>query len=143
MFRGSLSGSGQDNAERVYQPDSDDKNPKKYRETFKNNRAQYYWELSRRMNNTYKCVEKGEYIDPDEMISFDSDGIENIQSLRSELCRIPKKPNAQGLIQLMSKDEMKSRLGIDSPNEADAIMMSLFAPVVHEKAKKIKFKGWN
>jgi len=61
------------------------------------------------------------------MISIDSEGVDNIANLRSEVCRIPKKDNPNGLIQIMSKDDMK-RLEIDSPNESDSIMMSVFKP---------------
>lgn len=129
MFRGSLSGSGQDHADEVYMPREGDKDtdPKTYAETFKNNRAQYYIETARRMYNTYRCVEREEYVDPDDMISFASEGIDNIQGLRSELCRIPRKPNANGLEQIMSKQDM-SKLGIKSPNMSDSVMMSLFKP---------------
>lgn len=130
MFRGSLSGKGQDHADKVYMPQhgDDDTKPKTYAETFKNNRAQYYTELARRCYNTYLCVVKEKYIDPDDMISFDSAGIDNLAGLRSEICRIPKKDNGNGLIQIMNKKEMKA-LEIDSPNESDSIMMSLFKPV--------------
>ena len=98
MFRGSLSGVGQDNAKKIYMPQygDEDTKPKTYAETFKNNRAQYYTDLSMRCYNTYRCVVKGEYVDPDEMISFDSDGIESISELRSEMCRIPSKDNPNG-----------------------------------------------
>jgi len=77
MFKGSLSGKGQDNADKIYQAEYGDKkaNPKTYAETFKNNRAQYYVELANRFYNTYRCVERNEYVDPDEMISLDSEGI--------------------------------------------------------------------
>ena len=131
MFRGSLSGKGQDNAEKIYQPqygDSETK-AKTYAETFKNNRAQFYTDLATRFYNTYRCVVKKEYVDPEEMISLDSDGIDNLPNLRSEVCRIPKKDNPNGLIQIMNKKEMKL-LQIDSPNESDSIMMSLFKPKV-------------
>jgi phage terminase large subunit len=119
-FRGSLSGVGQDDGERVYQE-------KTYAETFKNNRARYYNDLATRFFNTYRAVTKGEYIDPDEMISLDSDGILDMDRLRSELCRIPTKPNANGLIQIMNKQDMKKE-GIASPNMADAIMMTMICP---------------
>ena len=140
MFRGSLSGSGQDNALNVYIPDSGDKDTKakKYLETFKNNRAQYYIDLADKCYNTYKCVVRGEYIDPDDMISFDSDGIENWSDLKSQLCRIPKKPHGGGLIQIMNKQDMK-RLGIESPNEADSVMMSLFRPKAITAKKPMRF----
>ncbi len=139
MFRGSLSGKGQDNAERIYMREFGDKaTHKTYAETFKNNRAQYYVELADRFYNTYRCVVNGDYIDPDEMISLDSDGIDNMALLRSELCRIPRKPNPNGLEQIMNKQEMK-KLDIASPNMADSIMMTLFKPPVKKKRKQLNY----
>jgi len=145
MFRGSLSGSGQDSAESIYMPIDQDKvdvdgerkreKPKTYAETFKNNRSQYYTQLADRFYNNYRCVKKGLYIDPADMISIDSDGVESMESLRSEVCRIPKKPNNTGLIQIMSKQEMK-QLGIESPNMADCIMMNLYQPPVAAPKRK-------
>lgn len=44
--------------------------------------------------------------------------------LRAEICRIPLKPNGNGFIQIMTKEEMK-KLGVPSPNMADSVMMSL------------------
>lgn len=131
IFKGSLSGKGQDNADEVYMPDAEDSHtePKTYAQTFKNNRARFYTELARRAYNTYRCVVKGEYIDPDDMLSIDSDGVDNIESLRAEMCKIPKKKGNNGLIQIMSKQDMKV-LEIDSPNETDSIMMGLFSPSV-------------
>lgn len=148
MFRGSLSGSGQDNATSVYMPtDYDSKKDvqtklKTYAETFRNNRAQYYIELANRFYNTYRCVVKGAFVDPAEMISLNSEGIENMVSLRTQLCRVPRKPNATGLEQIMNKQEMK-RNGIDSPNEGDCIMMLMFKPTQVKKAKKIISTGWS
>jgi len=139
MFRGSLSGIGQDNAKKIYQPQYGDESAKKtYAETFKNNRAQFYTDLATRCYNTYRCVVKGEYVDPDDMISFDSDGIENITRLRSEICHIPKKDNPNGLIQIMNKKEMKL-LGIDSPNDADSVMMCLFKPVIEAVMEPLNY----
>lgn len=140
MFRGSLSGSGQDNASSIYIPDSGDKDTKakKYLETFKNNRAQYYIDLADKCYNTYRCVVRGEYIDPDDMISFASEGIENWADLKSQLCRIPKKPHGGGLIQIMNKQDMK-RLGIESPNEADSVMMAQFRPKAVTTKKPMRF----
>lgn len=126
IFKGSLSGSAQDNADRIYAIDSTGKQTK-YRDSFKNNRAQYYYAMRDRFYNTYRCVVRGEYVDPDEMISIDSDGVDNMDQLRSEICRIPEKPHHGGLYQIMSKDEMKKQ-GIASPNMADSVMMSLWSP---------------
>lgn len=137
-FRGSLSGKAQDNAEKPYlkMDDGKDVKPKKHKDEFLNNRAQYYiGRLGRRMKNTYSCVIKGVYMDPDEMISIDSEGCENIKQLRSELCRIPAKPNGRGLKQVLSKDEMK-KLGIPSPNMGDSVMMTMFEPPIKKKERK-------
>lgn len=141
MFKGSLSGQGQDNATEIYQEEyeNSDAKGKTYAETFKNNRAQYYIRLKDRVFNTYKCVVRGEYVDPDEMISFDSDGIESMELLKSELCRIPEKINNNGLQQIMSKNEMKTN-GIESPNLADSVMMSLFQPPIKETWDPIQYK---
>jgi phage terminase large subunit len=88
----------------------------------KNMRAQYYAELRRRCHNTYRAVEFGEYHDPDDMISFDS-SIACLSQLRSELCRMPIKPNGNGLIELYTKPVMKSQFKLDSPNLGDSVMM--------------------
>lgn len=135
MFRGSLSGKAQDNAKKIYMQTEYDSEKdaqtklKTYAETFKNNRAQYYGVLADRFYNTYRCVIRGEYVDPADMISLNSDGIDNIVSLRTQLCRVPRKPNGTGLQQIMNKVEMKSN-GINSPNEGDSVMMLMFMPTV-------------
>ena len=110
--------------DKIYQKDEADQNRKSYSDTFKNNRSQYYAELARRAYNTYRCVTRNEYVDPDDMVSFDSDGIESWDLLRTELTSIPRKDNPNGLYQIMSKVDMK-KLGVNSPNIADCIMMSL------------------
>ncbi|MBL4753786.1 MAG: phage terminase large subunit [Flavobacteriales bacterium] len=140
-FHGGLSGKGQDMAEKVYLPlDTEGtEKPKTYAETFKNNRAQYYTLLADRMYNTYKCVKRGKYIDPDDMISFDSDGIEDMDSIRSELCAIPRKDNTNDLIQILAKSDMK-KLGISSPNMADAIMMTMRPPKQKPKWGKLDYQ---
>jgi phage terminase large subunit len=141
MFKGSLSGSGQDNADKVFIDPKDKKNDeqKTFSETFKNNRAQYYYHLAQRFYNVYRCVERGEYVDPDQMISIDSDGVEDMELLRSEVCRIPRKENNTGLYQIMSKQDMK-KLGIPSPNIADCLMMSLWGPKVKRQRKALPSK---
>ncbi len=141
MFKGGLSGKGQDNADKIYQAEygSRKNNPKTYADTFKNNRAQYYIRLADRFYNTYRCVVRGEYVAPDDMISIDSEGVENMEALRSELCRIPRKvDNDNGLEQLLSKKEMKT-MDIDSPNMADTVMMTLFMPTMKKKRKELKY----
>lgn len=141
MFRGSLGGAAQDRADSPYAPLGDDgtssnnesvegkRQPKTFARTFKNNRAQYYKTLAERMFNTWRCVVRGEYVDPDVMLSIASDGVENMQQLRAEVCRVPVKPNANGLIQIMSKEDMRRQSPpIASPNMADAVMMTMVSP---------------
>jgi phage terminase large subunit len=118
----------------IYQ-DGVSENKKTNKQTFKNKRAQYYWDLRDRCYKTYQAVVKGKYIDPDELISFSSE-IEDIDILRAEVCRIPKKPNGAGLIQIMTKKEMLA-MEIESPNMADSVMMNLSAQVVEERNEQI------
>ena len=134
MFRGS---SGAENPDEMYlEPgvDKKDQDRKTNKQTFKNLRAQRYWMLRDRIYNTYLAVNKGQYIDPDNLLSFSS-GIENFHTLRSEICRIPRKPNPNGLIQIMTKIEMKKLLKIESPNIADSVMMSLISKINDAKSK--------
>ena len=131
MFKGSES---VDDPDKVYQPADNDEpgNRRTNADTFRNKRAQYYWELRDRFYNTYRATQ-GEYVDPDDQISISSK-VENIAKLRSELCRIPLVNNGSGRIQIMSKPEMKKKHRIQSPNMADSMMMS-FA-VTQNKRKK-------
>ena len=144
MFKGSLSGSGQDNASKIYLPlnDDKDKKPLSYADTFLNNRAQYYWNLRERFYMTYLAVVKKDYIDPDNMISLNSEGIPEMKRLRSELTRIPLKENGKGLIQIMNKQEMKKN-EIESPNMGDAIYMTGFKPPLKKERTKIKYPRLN
>lgn len=123
MFRGS------ETVERpndIYQPVDGDRefDKKKLYEVFKNQRAYCWWTLRDRFYNVYRAIIHKEYIDPDNLISISSD-IQLIPKLRSEICRIPKKPNGNGLIQIMSKEEMKNKFKIESPNLGDCGMMSM------------------
>jgi len=111
---------------KIYKPLNEHKKQKKNREVFKNRRAQYYWYLRDRFYRTFLAVEKGEYHDPAKLISISS-SINDLALLRSEVCRIPRKYNAQGMIQIMNKKEML-KLKIQSPNIADSLMMSLVKP---------------
>ena len=143
MYKGSLSGIGQDNAKEIYLPtDNDvfDAKPATYADTFTNNRSQYSIRSANLFYNTYRCVVKGEYVDPADMISIDSDGVESLDKLRSEVCRVPRKRNNTGLIQIMSKQEMKA-LKIDSPNMWDCITMSQFQPMLETEWQPINYQA--
>jgi phage terminase large subunit len=86
---------------------------------------------------------KGEYIDPEELISISSD-IECIDQLRSEITRIPQKRSNNGKLQVLSKVDMKKKpYQIESPNCADAVMMAMFSPKPQVKqTAQINFSGW-
>jgi phage terminase large subunit len=132
MFKGSQSA---DDPDSLYQ------GGKPNREVFLNRRAQYYWRLRERFENTYKAV-NGQYMNPDDMISLSSE-IKCLDQLRSEVCRIPQKRNNNGKIQIMSKiDMMKKPYELPSPNMGDSLMMAMYAPKTIKSAVKIKFKGW-
>lgn len=124
MFKGS---EGVDFPDQIYQPDDrmESSKARSNKQTFRNKRAQYYWMLRDRFFNTYRAVVKKEYVDPGELISISSQ-IKSIDALRSEVCRIPKKANGNGLIQILNKEEML-KLKIQSPNMADSLMMSMKA----------------
>ena len=70
----------------------------------------------------------------------DSDGIQDMLALRSQLCRIPRKKGSSGLQQIMSKAEMKKE-GIDSPNESDSVMMSLFIPPIKVEWAPLQYRN--
>lgn len=107
------------------------------KEMLKNWRAQDYWLLRNCCFNTYMAVVKGKWCDPRAMISFDSETIDDLELLQSEVCRIPRKPNNQGVIQIMPKQEMKNKYKIASPNLADMCAMLMEEPVIKKKSKPI------
>jgi phage terminase large subunit len=135
QFKGSWSPANKDS---VYDRSDSIREPKTNGETFKNRRSQYYWMLRDRFYKTYQAVEKGAYIDPDELISLSS-SIKDMQALRSEVCRIPLKQNGNGVIQLMTKLEM-SKEGIASPNMADSLMMCMEVPKIKKKWAKLNYQ---
>jgi phage terminase large subunit len=113
------------------------------RDTFLNKRAQYWWRLRDRFEATYRAVTKGEYIDPENMISLSSD-IPVLDQLRSEVCRIPQKRSNNGKIAIMTKLDMAKKYQLPSPNMGDALMMAMYSPkAVAKQAAKINFAGWN
>jgi phage terminase large subunit len=113
--------------------------PKTNGDTFYNKRAQYYMKLAQRFYNTWLAVEKKQYIDPDSIISISSE-IKLIDKLRSEVCRIPRKQNGAGKIQLMNKKEMKDKYDIDSPGMADCLAMGEEQPEFRKKKTKLTFE---
>jgi len=97
-------------------------------DTFRNLRAQAFWFLRDRFEKTHRAIEKGDYIDPNELISLDS-SMEGLTQLCSELSRIERKRGAiyNNQIQIESKDDMKKR-GLKSPGLADSLMYAFSNP---------------
>lgn len=110
------------------------------KDVFDRRRTQQYYSLATRIYRTYEAVKLGKYRNPDHLISFDS-RIKCLDNLRSELCRLPLKDNANGKIQLMPKPEMK-RMGICSPNLADACKMSLVNPTTNRHFVRPGYVSW-
>ena len=136
LFKGS---EGVDHPDAIFEgadPHDDNvaQNPKKNKDALRNKRAQYYLELRRRILNTYNAVVHKRYIDPEKMISFNTSTIEPamLQKLRSEVCRMPIKPNRNGMFELYTKREMKDKFKVDSPNLADSCMMLMRQPYIAE-----------
>lgn len=133
----------------IYQPveGEDCKQRRSNKETFINKRAQGYYRLADRFERTYLAVqriEKGQppiRFNPDECISLSSE-IKVLDQLRSELCRIPKKPNNNGKKQIMTKLEMsKKPYELPSPNMADCMMMDEFTLPEKIEIKPLNFAG--
>lgn len=140
MYKGS---EGVENPEETYQEieEQEEARERTNKDVFYNMRAQQYCALRDRMYRTWEAVTLGKYHNPDDLISFSSK-IELINKLRAELCRLPLKPNGNGKIQLMSKQEMKSRYGISSPNLSDSVKMSLRSPNITQEYKPIGYTKW-
>ncbi len=123
-------------------PDSQQhvKDPKSNKQLYINKRAQYYFELRDRMKRTFLAVTQGKYVNPDEIISFSSE-IKDIGQLRAEVCRIPRKFASSGRLQLMTKAEML-KMGIDSPNMSDVVMMLMRDVEINSESYEIQYETW-
>lgn len=126
------------NPESIYNPAKQAAiiNQRTNKDTFRNRRVQNYCLLRDRIYRTYRAVEHGDYMNPDEMISFDS-GMKYLSKLKSELCKMPVKPNGNGLVDLYTKQEMKSKFGFASPNLADALCFTLSHIVTNQRAVRL------
>jgi phage terminase large subunit len=113
------------------------------RDAYYNRRAQCYDRLRRAFDATYRAVVKGEYTDPETLISISSDCGE-LDQLRAEVCRLPRKHNTTGKLQLVSKPDMaKDPYRLPSPNLADSLMMTYTnAGAAQSAPVTINFQGW-
>lgn len=109
--------------------DPEGDNVRTWGDAMANKRAQGYFLLMERMYNTYCARVKGMYINPDEMISLDSEGIgEFMAKLRAECCRLPRKRNANQKFDVMDKKTLRSKYKIPSPGMADVLSMLTLPP---------------
>lgn len=123
-----------------HSPDNPDQRYKEDRpneDVFRNKRAQYWWYLRDRFEATYQAVEKGKYVDPDELISISAD-CRYIDQLKSELVRVQRKRGANTRVQVESKEDMRKR-EMPSPNLADALVMAFANP---DSARLLMNGGW-
>lgn len=128
-IKGFIGSSAPDYPERQYRDD------RLNQDVFKNARAQAFWHLRDRFEATYNAIEKGDYIDPDKMISLSSD-IPHLKTLMSELSRIQRKRSNNTSIQVESKEDMAKR-SMASPGMADSLMYCF-----QNKAVDIMHKDW-
>ncbi len=107
-------------------PDLKYEGDRENKQVFQNIRAQFWWYLRDRFEKTHRAVEKGEYIDPDELISISSE-CDHIGALKSELVRVQRKRGSNTRIQIESKEDMRRR-EMPSPNIADALVYAFANP---------------
>jgi len=111
---------------------------------FANKRAQYWWYLRDRFENTFRAVELGEFSDPDELISLDG-SMKHLKLLKAELTRVQRKRSRMGnsYIQIESKQDMKAR-ALKSPNLADALVYAFARKTMKKtQSKPIDYSQMN
>lgn len=102
-----------------------DKSSPLNKDHFHNLKAQAWWMLRLRFLKTYKAVTEGVVYDPSELISIDSESIDNMYQLEKELSQAVSKLSTASLKLLVDKTPDGTR----SPNIADAVVMA-FWPVI-------------
>lgn len=106
---------------KVFNPDRQDFPPRLNKDFFKNLKAQGWWLLRRRFQNTYRAV-NGKKYDPDDIISLSSQ-MDGLSELVTELSQPTYEKDGTGKILINKTPE-----GTSSPNKADGVMMR-FAPL--------------
>jgi phage terminase large subunit len=92
---------------------------------YANLKAQSWWEVARRLRNTFNAVTKGQIAAEEDMISISSE-CDHLDDLIDELSTPRKDFDARGKAKVESKKDLADR-EIPSPNKADAFVMA-FAP---------------
>lgn len=100
-------------------------------EYFENVKAQAWVDVATRFRKTYEAVVKGIKHPHDELISINSATIpEKIRlQMMMELSQPRKDKSINGKFKVESKEDMKTKRGIKSPNVADAVIMAAIEPI--------------
>lgn len=96
----------------------------KNKDFFSNLKAQAWWEISNRFNETYNAIKNGTTISEDRLISISSD-CKYIEDLIIELSTPLKDFDTNGKVKVESKKDLAKR-DISSPNLADAFIMAYY-----------------
>lgn len=98
---------------------------------FANLKAQAWVEVATRFRKTYEAVVKGVKHPHDELISIDSSTLSKAQinQIKMELSSPRKDRDLNGKFKVESKEDMKTKRKIKSPNVADAIIMAAIKPM--------------
>lgn len=94
----------------------------KNKDFFANIKSQKWWDVAKRLENTYNAVTKGQAFNDGEMIFIDGN-VDHLEQLIEELSTPKKSFDSAGRLMVESKKELKKR-GIPSPNIADAFIMA-------------------
>lgn len=97
----------------------------KNKDMFSNLKAQAWWDLARRLRNTFNAVQQEDFYDAKDMVSISSEIPEEVlEQLIAELTTPRQDRDGLGKVKVESKQDLAKR-GIASPNVADAAVMAL------------------
>jgi phage terminase large subunit len=97
---------------------------------FSNIKAQMWVDVATRFRKTYEMIEHGKVYPFDELISINTATIpkDKLNQLCLELAAPRKDLDKNGRYKVESKDDMRDKRGIQSPNIADSAIMALVKP---------------
>uniref|UniRef100_A0A2A3K0Y5 PBSX family phage terminase large subunit n=1 Tax=Alloyangia mangrovi TaxID=1779329 RepID=A0A2A3K0Y5_9RHOB len=125
-YRGFNAGGGVLNPEARVDPHDTDPNAPTNKDFYANVKAQAWWDIARRLRNTFNAVEKGHRYDAADLIAISSE-CEHLDQLIDELATPRKDVDNAGRSKVESKKDLAKR-DVASPNKADAFVMA-FAPI--------------
>jgi phage terminase large subunit len=104
-------------SEAVHRPEGEDIKGRKNKDYFANRKAQAWWALRTRFQNTYRAVVEGHPYDPEDLISISS-MVSDLQKVISELSQPTYSQTNTGKLLIDKAPD-----GQKSPNLADCIMI--------------------